>query len=37
MLAAVDEAIGQIVDSLEKAGLRENTLNILKTRSPTVR
>lgn len=26
MLAAVDEAIGQIVDALEKAGLRDNTL-----------
>ncbi len=28
MLAAVDEAIGQIVAALEKAGLRENTLII---------
>lgn len=31
MLAAVDEAIGQIVDSLEKAGLRENTLIVFST------
>ncbi len=31
MLAAVDEAIGQIVDSLEKAGLRENTLIIFSS------
>jgi len=31
MLAAVDEAIGQIVGSLEKAGLRENTLIIFSS------
>lgn len=31
MLAAVDEAIGQIVDSLEKAGLRENTLIVFSS------
>ncbi len=31
MLAAVDEAIGQIVDSLEKAGMRENTLIIFSS------
>ncbi len=31
MLAAVDEAIGQIVASLEKAGLRENTLIIFSS------
>jgi arylsulfatase A-like enzyme len=31
MLAAVDQAIGQIVDSLEKAGLRENTLIVFSS------
>jgi arylsulfatase A-like enzyme len=31
MLAAVDEAIGQIVDSLETAGLRENTLIVFSS------
>ena len=31
MLAAVDEAIGQIVESLEKSGLRENTLIVFST------
>jgi arylsulfatase A-like enzyme len=31
MLSAVDEAIGQIVASLEKAGLRENTLIIFSS------
>ncbi|MGB8168625.1 MAG: arylsulfatase [Chthoniobacteraceae bacterium] len=31
MLAAVDEAIGQIVAALEKAGLRENTLIIFSS------
>ncbi|MFO0820497.1 MAG: arylsulfatase [Pirellulales bacterium] len=31
MLAAVDEAIGEIVDSLDKAGLRENTLIIFSS------
>lgn len=31
MLAAVDEAIGQIVGALEKAGLRENTLIIFSS------
>jgi arylsulfatase A-like enzyme len=31
MLAAVDEAIGQIVDSLESAGLRENTLIVFSS------
>lgn len=31
MLAAVDEAIGQIVESLEKAGLRENTLIVFSS------
>lgn len=31
MLAAVDEAIGQIVAALEKTGLRENTLIIFST------
>ena len=31
MLAAVDEAIGQIVESLETAGLRENTLIVFSS------
>ncbi len=31
MLAAVDEAIGQIIATLEKSGLRENTLVIFST------
>ncbi len=31
MLAAVDEGIGQIVDALEKAGLRENTLIVFSS------
>jgi arylsulfatase A-like enzyme len=31
MLAAVDEAVGQIVDALEKAGVRENTLIIFSS------
>ena len=31
MLDAVDEAIGQIVDSLEKSGLRENTLIVFSS------
>ena len=31
MLAAVDEAIGQIVSTLEKSGLRENTLIIFSS------
>ena len=31
MLAAVDEAVGQIVASLEKAGLRENTLIVFSS------
>jgi arylsulfatase A-like enzyme len=31
MLAAVDEAIGQIVAALEKAGIRDNTLVIFST------
>ena len=31
MLAAVDEAIGQIVDSLETAGLRDNTLIVFSS------
>lgn len=31
MLAAVDEAIGQIVDALEKAGMRENTLIVFSS------
>jgi arylsulfatase A-like enzyme len=31
MLEAVDEAIGQIVESLEKAGLRENTLIVFSS------
>ena len=31
MLEAVDEAIGQVVDSLEKAGLRENTLIVFSS------
>lgn len=31
MLAAVDEAIGQIVDALEKSGRRENTLIIFSS------
>lgn len=31
MLAAVDEAIGRIVDSLEMAGLRENTLIVFSS------
>jgi arylsulfatase A-like enzyme len=31
MLAAVDEAIGQIVHSLDKAGLRENTLIVFSS------
>ncbi len=31
MLAAVDEAIGQIVDALERAGMRENTLMVFSS------
>lgn len=31
MLAAVDEAIGQIVDALEKAGIRKNTLIVFSS------
>lgn len=31
MLAAVDEAIGRIVDALEQAGLRENTLIVFSS------
>lgn len=31
MLSAVDEAIGQIVESLEKAGIRENTLIVFSS------
>lgn len=31
MLAAVDEAIGQVVDSLETAGLRDNTLIVFSS------
>lgn len=31
MLAAVDEAVGQVVSSLEKAGLRENTLIVFSS------
>ena len=31
MLAAVDEAIGKIMDSVEKSGMRENTLVIFST------
>lgn len=31
MLSAADEAIGQIIDALEKAGLRENTLIVFSS------
>lgn len=31
MLACLDEAIGQVVDALEKAGLRENTLIVFSS------
>ncbi len=31
MLSAADEAIGQVVDALEKAGLRENTLIVFSS------